>query len=138
LSYNKWGRPNPPYVFFKYDSKEWKRIPLSEFPSELKSINVAADTLDDEDKLVSLGFVTAEKIKELNNEFRQPEYSSILREPLPNGGQGGCGELIHTNEGWEGLGFFKLQHSYEACMKYCDSKKVAIQECPCTTIFKAK
>ena len=28
LSYNKWGRPNPPYVFFKYDGKAWQRIPL--------------------------------------------------------------------------------------------------------------
>ena len=25
LSYNKWGRPNPPYVF-KYDGKAWQRI----------------------------------------------------------------------------------------------------------------
>src|ERR1022692_3793360 len=26
LSYNKWGRPNPPYVFFKNDGKDWQRI----------------------------------------------------------------------------------------------------------------
>ena len=24
LSYNKWGRPNPPYVIFKYEGKEWE------------------------------------------------------------------------------------------------------------------
>lgn len=24
LSYNKWGRPNPPYVFFKYSNRESK------------------------------------------------------------------------------------------------------------------
>lgn len=82
LSYNKWGRPNPPYVFFKYDGKEWQRIPLAEFPAEFKTINVAISTLGDEDKLTSLGFVSAEKIKELNSEVRQPEYKTILREPL--------------------------------------------------------
>lgn len=82
LSYNKWGRPNPPYVFLKYDGKGWQRIPLSEFPAEFKTINVAVSTLGDEDKLTSLGFVSAEKIRELNSEFRQPEYRSILREPL--------------------------------------------------------
>ncbi len=26
LAYNKWGRPNPPYVVFKYEGKEWKHI----------------------------------------------------------------------------------------------------------------
>ncbi|MDH4333137.1 MAG: hypothetical protein OEV89_11260 [Desulfobulbaceae bacterium] len=82
LSYNKWGRPNPPYVFFKYDGKAWQRIPLEEFPAEFKTINVAISTLADEDKLTSLGFVSAEKIKELNREARQTEYKTILREPL--------------------------------------------------------
>lgn len=84
LSYNKWGRPNPPYVFFKYDGKAWQRIPLSEFPAEFKTINVAVSTLGDEDKLTSLGFVSAEKIKELNSDYKQPEYKTILREPLAN------------------------------------------------------
>lgn len=41
LSYNKWGRPNPPYVFFKYDGKGWQRILLSAFPVEFKTLNVA-------------------------------------------------------------------------------------------------
>jgi hypothetical protein len=83
LSYNKWGRPNPPYVFFKYDGKDWQRILLSEFPAEFKTINVAVSTLGDEDKLTSLGLVSVEKIKELNSDYKQPEYKSILREPLP-------------------------------------------------------
>ena len=83
IAYNKWGRPNPPYVFFKYDGKAWQRIPLEEFPVEFKTINVAISTLADEDKLTNLGFVSAEKIKELNHDARQPEYKTILREPLP-------------------------------------------------------
>jgi hypothetical protein len=84
LAYNKWGRPNPPYVFFKYDGQAWQRIPLSEFPVEFKTINVAASTLADEDRLTKLGLVSAEQIKELNNEYRQPEYKTILRDPLAN------------------------------------------------------
>lgn len=83
LSYNKWGRPNPPYVFFKFDGKTWQRIPLSKFPAELQTVNVVVDTLEDQDKLASLGFVSAEKIKELNSDIRLPEYRTILREPLP-------------------------------------------------------
>jgi hypothetical protein len=67
-SYNKWGRPNPPYVFFKYDGKEWQRILLEEVPAEFTTINVALDILGREVKnLVSLGVVSSGKIKELNH-----------------------------------------------------------------------
>ena len=62
LSYNKWGRPNPPYVFFKYDGKAWQRIPIEEFPAEFTTINVALDILGREVKnLVSLGVVSSER-----------------------------------------------------------------------------
>jgi hypothetical protein len=41
LSYNNWGRPNPPYVSFKHDSKSWQRIPMTELPVEFKTINLS-------------------------------------------------------------------------------------------------
>jgi hypothetical protein len=88
LSYNKWGRPNPPYVFFKYDGNKWQRIPLEEFPAEFKTINVAISTLADEEKLTNLGFVSVENIKELNRGVRQPYLRQILREPLKPGSPG--------------------------------------------------
>lgn len=40
LSYNKWGRPNPPYVVFKHDGKRWERIPLEGLPAEIKTPNL--------------------------------------------------------------------------------------------------
>jgi hypothetical protein len=40
LSYNKSGRPNPPYVIFKYEGKVWQRIPLQELPAEIKTPNL--------------------------------------------------------------------------------------------------
>lgn len=82
LSYNKWSRPNPPYVFFKYDGNAWQRISLDQFPAEFKTLNVATNTIGQDVKtLVGLGFVPAEKIKEMNSSS-SPEYQSILREPL--------------------------------------------------------
>jgi hypothetical protein len=57
LSYNKWGRPNPPYVIFKYDGKDWQRIPISGLPSEFKEVNLAIDTYDDEKKLLPMFLV---------------------------------------------------------------------------------
>lgn len=40
LAYNKWGRPNPPYVAFKQDGAQWQRISLEALPLEFKTINV--------------------------------------------------------------------------------------------------
>lgn len=104
LSYNKWGRPNPPYVFFKYDGKEWQRIPLEEFPAEFTTINVALDILGREVKnLVSLGVVSSEKIKELNHHTTILEYQTILREPVKLGSPGSsvnCEEMIRYKCGW--------------------------------------
>jgi len=83
LSYNKWGRPNPPYVFFKFDGKVWQRIPLEEFPAEFKTVNVALDILGREVKnLVSLGLVSSEKVKELNEHTTIAEFKTILREAV--------------------------------------------------------
>lgn len=83
LSYNKWGRPNPPYVFFKYDGNAWQRISLEQFPAEFKTLNVATNVIGrDVETLVGLGLVSAEKIKEVNRSSA-PEFKTILREAMP-------------------------------------------------------
>ena len=84
LAYNKWGRPNPPYIFFRFDGKAWQRIPLSQFPVEFKNINVVLNTLDHADQITEQGEVSATAVRELNSSLRQPELQTILREPLPN------------------------------------------------------
>ena len=82
LSYNKWGRPNPPYVFFKFDGNAWQRISLDQFPVEFKTVNVAHNTIGQDAKdLVRMGFISAQKIKDMNNSSA-PEYRAIQREPL--------------------------------------------------------
>jgi hypothetical protein len=86
MSYNKWGRPNPPYVFFKCDGKTWQRVQLSEFPAEFKSINLIVNNGREEDikrAASKLGYVSVEGIQKINNSLTQPEYHTILREPLP-------------------------------------------------------
>lgn len=83
LAYNKWGRPNPPYVVFKYESKAWKRIPLQELPVEFKDINLVISTKAEEKTITAQSTVSAGLVKKLNGRLSQPEYRSILREPLP-------------------------------------------------------
>lgn len=82
LSYNKWGRPNPPYVIFKHDGREWKRTALQELPREFKEINLVVNTKGEEKIITAQPIVTAELVKKLNGELEQPEYKTILREAV--------------------------------------------------------
>ena len=83
-SYNKWGRPNPPYVIFIYQGNEWVRIQLQELPSEIKSPNMLHSSPDEvAEKTKKNGIVSAEVIRSENEDFRQPEFKTILREALP-------------------------------------------------------
>lgn len=89
LAYNKWGRPNPPYVIYKYVGELWQRIQLQELPTEFKNINLIIST--NEKELNGVGMAFAERIVEMNGSPRQPEYRTILREPV----KGGEGSLVN-------------------------------------------
>lgn len=111
LAYNKWGRPNPPYVFFKYDGKAWQRIPLSAFPAQFKEINVVVNTLGESETLARSKVITADPVRELNNQLwrypnEQLQYKTILREAMRPGSPGvDCPDLSSPRytspRGWE-------------------------------------
>ncbi|MDH2916041.1 MAG: hypothetical protein PXX77_04100 [Gallionella sp.] len=135
ISYNKWGRPNPPQVLFKYEGKQWKRITLDELPSDL--IGTTANVIVGRPASSLLkSFYTVEGVNEKNNYISTPEYKTILREPIRSAGQG-CGELIYDGRGgWQGPGLFSRQPSKEACFKYCKQREITAQYCPCNRFFK--
>ncbi|MDR1661439.1 MAG: hypothetical protein LBR95_03295 [Azoarcus sp.] len=100
LSYNKWGRPNPPYVVFKYQQRGWIRIPLQELPNELTMPNVVVSSPDDVAKRTN-GWVSSDEIKKANSGFKQPKYRTILREPMAKERiDQMCIEMIHYKCGW--------------------------------------
>ncbi|MHB9119796.1 MAG: hypothetical protein ACYC2R_16220 [Burkholderiales bacterium] len=78
LAYNHWGRPNPPYVFFKYDGKTWQRISLAEFPPAFKASNVAVGRPDPDHRT---GLLSVDTIKEENRQL-EAYLRVIAREPL--------------------------------------------------------
>lgn len=80
IAYNKWKRPNPPYVLFKYEAGEWKQISLTEFPVELSKTNVIVGR-----PATSLlkPFYTVEQVNNENYDIHEAAYKTILREPLP-------------------------------------------------------
>ena len=98
-AYNKWGRPNPPYVFFKYDGKTWQRILLEEFPAEIKEANVVNGIQKHEHQLTAhLGVVTADEIKKINGKLGPSAiYQHVfVREEIKNSDNApvlGCSKL---------------------------------------------
>ncbi|OGT04442.1 MAG: hypothetical protein A2143_05575 [Gallionellales bacterium RBG_16_57_15] len=95
ISYNKWGRPNPPYILFKYVDDEWKRIPLEEFPAEL----VQANLMSRPDSRMLKSYYTVEQVKEQMRGRRiAAEARTILREPVKS--WAGCPELVRVEGGW--------------------------------------
>ena len=81
IAYNKWGRPNPPQVLFRYEGEQWKRITLAEFPAEL--INTQANVIVGKPAAKLLkSFYNVEGVNEENREIDTPGYHIILKEPL--------------------------------------------------------
>lgn len=81
-SYNKWGRPNPPYVVFHYHEKEWKRIPLEQLPAAITTPNMIFSEPDAQIERFGTRVVTADMIKGVIGGYKQPEYKTILRESV--------------------------------------------------------
>jgi hypothetical protein len=136
LAYNKWDRPNPPYIFFKFSGKDekWERITLAELPVEFKNINLVIDTMNNEEELVRQGIISAEKVKEFNSRLTQEEYKTIVRTPLKTMNEP---IMVPTKEGgWLSIDWFTSQPSYEACKNFSKRKKVRTEHCPCNAIFK--
>jgi hypothetical protein len=103
LSYNKWGRPNPPHVVFKYNKNEWQRIPMEELPAEIKMPNLISSAPDVEVEKSGKRFMSAEMIKKIRMGYKQPDNRTILREPT-TAGDVGCMELIFYKGAWVGKG----------------------------------
>ena len=78
ISYNKWERPNPPYVFFKFDGKVWLQISLNEFPAEFINANVTVGRPDLENRS---GTLSIAKIKE-ENQYLESYIRTISRTPI--------------------------------------------------------
>lgn len=114
LSYNKWGRPNPPYVVFKYLSKAWQRIPLQELPATLMIPNLIFSSPDTEAKKAAKPIISAEVVRTLNAGHTQPEHKTIQREPIKAGtfqSLVSCKEMIRVNDGWVSPGGAKAPTS---------------------------
>ena len=104
LAYNKWGRPNPPYVNFKYQDKAWKRITMHDLPAELKKPNLIFSSPDNEVEKMGKSFVTVAMVQHANSSLTQTQFKTILREAPKDGSSvTSCKKLVHYKCGWTGV-----------------------------------
>lgn len=82
LAYNRWGRPNPPYVVFQFQGKEWIRISLEDLPAAITMPNVLFSEPDVQVERLKTRFISAAMIKEVIAGYTQLEYRTILRESV--------------------------------------------------------
>lgn len=136
LSYNKWGRPNPPYVIFKYQGTTWERVTLQELPAGIDKPNLIFSSPDNEVEKLGKRFISAAMVQRANSGLTQRQDKSIVREPLAGNG---CIKTDYYGEaGWLSPDWFTRQPSLGACLKFCDYKKIGAEVCPCKTIFRGK
>jgi hypothetical protein len=102
LSYNKWGRPNPPYVVFRYQGDEWARIPMQELPVEMTMPNMLFSEPDVQVERLGTRAISAAMIEKVIGGYKQPEYKSLLREPVkPDSlGSTNCEERVLYKGHW--------------------------------------
>jgi hypothetical protein len=82
IAYNKWGRPNPPQILFKYENDQWQRITLAELPPELIGTHANVIVGKPAAKLLK-PFYNFEGVNDSNHDISTPEYKIILRDRLP-------------------------------------------------------
>ncbi len=101
LAYNKWGRPNPPYVIFKYQGKEWQRISLQELPAEIKTPNLIQSEPDVEAERIGKNPIPAEMIRKIVSSHFRTEFKNIVRDTLPLAYTNQmCEELVNYKGSW--------------------------------------
>lgn len=75
ISYNKWHRPNPPYIAFKYQTGHWTRIPVTALPAELVHANLIDPPSPDKAK----AFYTLKDVEEQLQQGNVKDAMTVFR-----------------------------------------------------------
>ncbi len=85
-----------------YHDKEWKRIPVQELPTEITTPNMIFSMPDVVVEKFGKQFITAGMIKGVIAGCEQPEFKTIMREPMKSGAEGAtnCEERVLYKGHW--------------------------------------
>ena len=115
IAYNKWGRPNPPQVLFKYVAGQWRRITFAELPPAL--INKSANVVVGRPATSLLKpFYTVADVNAKNASISTPEYKTVLQAPVSSAdGITSCEVLVQYKCGWGAPGEFNKKYFERIC-----------------------
>ena len=94
--YNNWDCPNPPWIVYRYERKEWNRISLEQLPARFKHRNLlpAAEVLTKLDKHSADVLVSVRELEQYWKQYPLPEQArAISREKVSPIGEG-CHESV--------------------------------------------
>jgi len=103
--YNKWGRPNPPYVFFKHEVDTWQRISIEAFPEEIHKANMIVGSINKHQlsaEALNAPYISLKAKKYQNNGVAEYKLR-IIRKPITYGTgnlAAQCEEMIYYKCGW--------------------------------------
>lgn len=135
LAFNKWGRPNPPYVVQRYDGSEWSRIPLADLPADIHYPNIVFSTPEDQGRKARGDLISATEVRKLNSHLVTKQFKEIVRVPVPVPMGGECSEMVRTKHGWVGVGPFRRQPDRPSCERICSIFRMGTDYCPCAALF---
>lgn len=125
IAYNHWGRPNPPYIFFRFDGKTWQRISAAEFPMELKEANVVVGgRMNPKDQAGTL--LPVAKIRE-DNRALEPHLRQLSREPVKSAQTTDCEEQVYYKGAWVGPGDSIGKRMMDRKSKASDKKNINVE-----------
>lgn len=94
--YNNWDCPNPPWLVYRYEHKEWNRLPLEQLPARFKHKNLlpAAEVLKKLDNRSAGVLVSVRELEQYWKQFPFPEQARVIsREKVSPIGHG-CHESV--------------------------------------------
>jgi hypothetical protein len=115
-AFNKWGRPNPPYVVLQHDGQTWQRIDIAQLPLEIKRANVLLGGWGEDhikqlrgmgiDPKLTEPYVQLEVVERFNRYGPSPFEQVFVRDPLPGPS---CADMVYVDGGWMGKELLKIQ-----------------------------
>lgn len=117
LAYNHWGRPNPPYVFFKYANNGWQRVSLADFPAAFIESNVVVGGRPNPAKQAGTT-LSITQVKEANRPL-DTYLRQIVRQPITHGdGVWISPVMVYDGKGsWASPGGFKAPEPFKTPAK---------------------
>ena len=139
IDYNKVGRPNPPYVIFKFQDDGWQRISIDVLPGPIKRRNLMGRMLGGPmlEKALNDGYLSVVDKGHWMDSGLSKESIQIYRQPTRSGNANKhqCERMFFYGSGWRSSYLFEHSSSLKDCIKLCSITHINNNHCPCSRIF---